>query len=482
MKVKQFFKNSAVYGFSSVLTRIIWFLALPLLTRKLTPETFGTLELVLLLATFLIPLVTLNIGQGYFRFMSLNDTTQTLQKRLSTCLWFIAVMGLFTLSIGFMTTELWSHLWLGISSEIAQISMVYVFSVLLFSHQCYYLRLLQKPKTELIVQFIQVAIGVAGSCYGVWFLNWGIIEILYALIGGYTLAWLVALTTLRKYIVCKIDFVFLKRLLSFSYPLVFAAVASLLATWIDRIMISQLLGLSDLGVYSVAFRMAGIGSMLVIGFQTAMPALFFQHYKDPQTPAKVAKSMALCLALILPVLLAVGLFAEEFVSRFLGQSFIGSLPLWFPLTVAVLFMQSTFFFPGMKVAKKTSWLLLLAIIAAIINFSLNLLLIPIMGLMGAVCATLFGAIIYMSCWIRLSQSLYYIPYAWRIYGKATFMLLLLWFIGTNLAFEGWLEILCKFALLAALLMVILHLKLVSKSDFMQLSQMLNQRLLKRSLQ
>ena len=68
------------------------------------------------------------------------------------------------------------------------------------------------------------------------------------------------------------------------------------------------------------------------------------------------------------------------------------------------------FAPGINIRKKTGYVLLATLSAAVCNFLLNFILIPFLGLIGAAIATLFSSIVLLGVYLYFGQKLYPIPY------------------------------------------------------------------------
>jgi O-antigen/teichoic acid export membrane protein len=67
------------------------------------------------------------------------------------------------------------------------------------------------------------------------------------------------------------------------------------------------------------------------------------------------------------------------------------------------------FAPGIAIAKKTTWQLLITLASALLGAALNWILIPIAGPAGAALATLAAAALFFGAWLVASQKLYPLP-------------------------------------------------------------------------
>jgi O-antigen/teichoic acid export membrane protein len=87
---------------------------------------------------------------------------------------------------------------------------------------------------------------------------------------------------------------------------------------------------------------------------------------------------------------------------------------------AILFSNMYIFMPGMDIAKKTKYITLINVTAGIMNITLNFLLVPFMGIMGAAVATLCSSVIMFILYAYFSQKFYYVPHQWGRFTAAAF--------------------------------------------------------------
>src|SRR6185295_1107786 len=94
----------------------------------------------------------------------------------------------------------------------------------------------------------------------------------------------------------RIDMPKLREMLVFSWPLVLSSVAVYANAYIDRWLVKSWLGLDDLGIYGVAYRLAALVGVAIIGFQLALTPLVFHHHREPGTPIFVKRAFEYFLA------------------------------------------------------------------------------------------------------------------------------------------------------------------------------------------
>ena len=88
--LRRFLKDSAIYGLSSLLTRGIGLLLLPLYTRALSPTDYGRVDLLLVVRSLVAVTLSLEIGQALVRFLVEARDDERRRELASTALWFTA--------------------------------------------------------------------------------------------------------------------------------------------------------------------------------------------------------------------------------------------------------------------------------------------------------------------------------------------------------------------------------------------------------
>lgn len=214
-------------------------------------------------------------------------------------------------------------------------------------------------------------------------------------IAGPALTSLAGVFLVRRYIFSRfrLEASFIKQILWFSAPLLPYYLIGLFATGaVDAIFISKLLSTKDLGFYAVASQTAGIALQLPTLANNLLLPFFVSVFKEGRL-GQLNRYFAHSLPLFT---LGWGVFATfaSFLAFFavpmvFGEDFRASVgPLW------ILLANSTFNIPILlgfgslcNAASLTYIALVGAALSAIVNGTLNALLIPIIGLDGSAWAT-----------------------------------------------------------------------------------------------
>ncbi len=191
----------------------------------------------------------------------------------------------------------------------------------------------------------------------------------------------------------RIRFRVYQDVLTKSYPFAILAFLMILYTQIDRTMVHNMLpdGDHQLGLYAMAYRMLDAFSQVAFLFATILLPVFtgLIHRKEPLAPTVQVFARLLLIPGLLLVLISffyrnemMDLLYKNQSSPYLGQIF-GYLMITF-IAYALVYIYGTL----LTANGNLRFLNLTAGAGLIVNILINLILIPIMGVLGAVIATL----------------------------------------------------------------------------------------------
>ena len=413
--IKQFVKHSFIYTFGNILTRGIGIFLIPIYTRYLSPTEYGIIDLFSIIASLISLTIALEISQAIARYYQDVHTQKEKAAYTSTAFIFTLTMyGLYIfISILFQDTF---TVWL--LDDIKYRTLFILATLAIATNGIFYFTQNQlkwqiQPKDSVMVSIVNVFLIASISIYLLVVQNLKIESIFIAQIIGNTFSSFLSIFFTRNSYRSVFVLSYLKKMLHYSYPLVFSSISVFVALYIDRIMIKEFLGLSELGIYGIAYRFASITGILMIGFQQSLTPLIFKHYKDKNTPAQISKVFNIFVIFALTIYMGSVLFSKEII-LFLTTSQYSEASTYIPFLVLILFLNNMYiFFPGLSIVKKTKLLASLNFFGAIINSVFNYILVQRFGLDGIVFATLLSSFIVLMIRIPLSNHYYRISYEWK---------------------------------------------------------------------
>lgn len=443
--IKRLFTHSLIYGIGDVVPKAISFLLIPVYTRFLTTKDYGVISSVIAISSVLgiVCLMGLNgaVTRFYFDYDDFNQRKSylgnvTIFLLLSTFI-IISLLDVFgPRMFNKITPDIPFHPYLRLA--LWTIFFMITTSILLAIY-----RAQEKSKKYTIFTIMNSILTVGFIVYLVVFLRQGAL--------GYIKG--IFFSSIVIFIICSI-FLFQKINLSFNLSQIIDSlkfglplVPHLLAWWvlnlIDRLMLQHFRGLDEVGIYSIGYTIGMILWFVTAAFNNAWMPFFFSTAKREKNAKEIfSKITTYYLMGILLLGLLIMTFSKEIVTLMTTPEFYKSYKVVPIITLAniatgiYLMSANQIFF-----VKKTHYMPVISITAALSNILLNILLIPPYGMIGAAYATMVSFAICAMITYFTSSKLYHIQYEYgRIFKLfLIFGLLILiqqWirFNNTNLGF------------------------------------------------
>ncbi len=419
-------RDGAIYAAGSILARGIALLMLPLYTRVLAPADYGALDLIVTCGVLINLVVPLETAQALARFWNEREAGVP-RRRLAGTAWSFTLAGyaLFA-AITLPLAEPIAHALLGdvrhtaaLRAGLAFIAINGLF-LLLQNQFRWELRPRAYAAFSVLYALLTLAL-VAAFALG---LGAGLEGVLWAQFAAAALCTGLSLWWLRGTLSLVLHRADLAEMLRFSLPLVPAGIAVFASFYINRLMLNALATLDDVGQFGIASRLASMVTLVLVGIQGALTPLIYAHHHESETPARLARLFEGFVAVALVACLAIGLFGRELIATFATADYAAAAPLLIWLAPAALLAQMYIFAPGIAIAKKTTWQLLITLSSAVLGAALNGVLIPIAGPAGAAIATLAAAALFFGAWLAASQKLYPLPLRGGALAAATLLYVL----------------------------------------------------------
>lgn len=399
IKKTNFLKNLNYTIGASFLPKLIPYLALPILTSILTTNEMGILGY----TASLISLMSIIIGfqpQNFFNvkwsILSTKEKTVYFKSYILLCLisYFILLLILmflknyefFKTSTIFNTSFFLILLFIGFSISFLN------FHHIVMQYENKIIRILSLNIINIVVHYI-TGLGLIFYFYPSW----------EFMIYGQFLACIFSVSiiifSLKNYISwtsCKLSFIFFRKYLNFSYPLVFHGLGLTLMVSIDRIMIAEIVGLSHAGVYSVAYMFGYIIGIYHDALSRIWSPYFYRRInngsKDDLHDIKIKTLFYIGSSFIIFCIFS--LIAPFFYHLMVSENFISSTNIIILVALGYTFESLRKIFSGYYFYEnKVFFIAGLSIFGAVTNIALNLYLIPIYNIDGAAYATLFTYIL-----------------------------------------------------------------------------------------
>ncbi len=405
-------KHTFVYGLSGVLLQAVGVVTLPIFARAFSQAEYGKLELGLVLSSVTLTLVDLGFASAAQRsYYDYPETDADARRRVlftaivSTTT--AAILAAVVLALGREAFDRWIFGGAGATGLIAAIaaSIPLVNGATILRET---MRLRFRRWSYVTAAVLAAVVSAAVSVTLVVAYDVNIVAVFIGAIFGNALGVVYGAWVSRHDIGTRFSVPELKVMLAYGLPLVPAALAMWALTLVDRLILSRLSDLAEVGQYAVANRLSSLLMLGVTAFSLAFGPYIFAVYAEDREVEKAVRVKALTYFVVVLLVGAVGLtlFARE-VLMLVAPSFNRAYEAVGPLTSGIVaFGISAVVIAGTSFTRKMKYVPVIAGVAALTNIALNFALIPPFGMVGAAIATAvgFGVLAWMQH--RLASRLY----------------------------------------------------------------------------
>lgn len=475
--LKTILRDAIVYGASTVLTRAVALVIVPIYTRLLSPPEYGAIDILSIFGNLITLTVALEVGQAIARFLPDTDSESERAKLVSTATIFAVVAySAFTVVALPLSDQLRALLVGEHASSLAVVmAILSIWAIGVFQLVQNVLRFLLRPVPFAVASLLFSLGGLAVGVVLVVGFKAGVAGVFAGQTVGGVLGSLAAVWFAKRLYRPVFSLDALWRMLSFSVPLVPASLGVFVTLYIDRIALAQIKSLDAVGVFGIGYRVASVVSLLLIGFQIAITPIIYMRYKDPTTPGELARGLRMFVAFALLVCMALSIWAPEMVRIITTPEYWGADAVVPLLAPAILLANMYVFMPGLAIAKQTRTIGIITISGAVLNTTLNFALIPLLGVSGAALATLISASVVFLMYVRASQRTYPVPHRWAPFAVAMAGYAVLVAVGVWLEPMTVVATVAKLTLIVALFALVVATGLVRPSELRWFLSRLRQR-------
>jgi O-antigen/teichoic acid export membrane protein len=231
------------------------------------------------------------------------------------------------------------------------------------------------------------------------------------MLGGAVVGVPIALFLIREQLALKFDLPIAKRFLGFGYPFIYAGLAYWMLNSLDKWMLIEWSSETQLGLYSIAAKFAGVALAINAAFgQAWSPNALKMRAEDRSYRDQYSRVLSIwCFFLALVGTVAV-LFGHEALRLLTPKEYWTAAPAIAPLVMGVVLFGTTQITAiGISLENRTELFAKIAWLAVISNGLLNFVLIPRFGAVGASVATFLSYLILTGSYLAWSQKLHPIP-------------------------------------------------------------------------
>jgi O-antigen/teichoic acid export membrane protein len=414
-ELRRLARHSAIYGLGGLVSRILATLLLPLYTHYLPPSAYGRVETVTAATAVLAIVLQLGISSAFFRFYF--DAKEPAEKLtvVRTSFWFTMAASTLGLVLGVVFAGPVGH-WIGLGHDpsLVRAGAVGLWAQTNYQQLTALFRVEERSVSYAIASVANVLVTVAAMVVFVAVFHWGAIGLVVGNFTGTLVVYVALLVYRSEQLGRELDTALLRRMQVFGLPLVPAALALWAIQFVDREFLIWYKGKAEVGVYSVAVRIASVITFVMIAFRAAWPAFAYSIEDDREARRTYAFVLTYLIVAASWLALALGALAPWWVRLLSAPAYHRAEKGVALLAFAgVVYAGYTVLAIGSGRARKTQWNWAVTGAGAAANVGLNFWLIPRWGMVGAAISAAAAYVVLFAGMTLYAQHVYPVPYQWR---------------------------------------------------------------------
>ena len=434
-KLATIFKDTAIYGLSSIIGRFLNYLLVPLYTAQLTAASggYGIITNIYAYVALVLVLLTFGMETTYFRFT--NKTHTDSETVYGTTLMSVGTVSLaFAVVVLLLLNPISELMGYGEHPEYVGVMAVTVaidaFLCIPFAH----LRQQKKAMKFAALKLLNIVVSIALNLVYFYFMDGK--DVAYAFYINLVCTVMLAVCLITEYtgFRWKLDTKLLRTMLSYSWPILVLGIAGILNQAADKMLFPYLYKGADmqaqLGIYGACSKIAMIMAMITQAFRFAYEPIVFAGVKDKDQHEMYAQAMKYFIIFtLLAFLMVVGYL--DVLKYIIGADYWVGLRV-VPIVMAAEIMMGIYFNLSFwyKVIDKTIWGAIFSGIGVAVLLVVNVIFVPQYGYMACAWGGFAGYGVAMLISYVVGQKYYPIDYPLKDIGIYVTLALVAFFVMT----------------------------------------------------
>lgn len=424
------------FSYGGLISGGLSFISTPIITSLVLPDQFGKASMMVLSFSLLINILLLGSDQSFVRFFYQEKYCNNKGLLLVNSIITPFILTILTIVLIIIMGSKISYLLIGkISDEVPILLSLLLFCGIIERFSNLLIRMEQKAVLFSNLKIIQSLINIFVVVFYAKFIESSFTAIIYGSLVSTAIVGIIGVFVERKQWsnygvnLNKID---IFEILRYGLPFIPTFLISWIFEGIDKIALKNYSNFNEIGLYTAAYKIVAILSIVQITFSNYWVPISYEAYEKKTIESKIlfqnvfkALSGVFFVIAILIISLKeiiINMFAYDYRSASIMVPFLVFMPIMYTLSEITV--------GGINFKKKTYWHFIIALISAIINFVGVYFLVPKYGGVGASISTGITYIFFF--YLRTIISNYYYPMDFEIIktSKATFLILFISFVNT----------------------------------------------------
>jgi len=440
LSYKGFAKSSILVTSAYILQSLKGIIFLPFITKILGTYSYGIWVQVGVIVGLLMPIGTLALTGALTRFLAGEEDKEKIQEG------FYSIIFL-TLGVSLLLALC---LW-GLSQPVARAffdgeRLIVILAAFVVPLDCLntvllmYFRTFRQMKKYSIFTVLRAYVELGLLIYVV-LAGYGIVELVAAML----VARLGIGLAMFGFILPEVGFRTprfsrIKEFLRFSLPIVPVNMSGWVISASDRLLISYFMGALFVGYYSPGYSLGTMTAIFLAPIVYALPPYIYNLYeqgKMAQVKSYLSYSLKYYLMLAIPAAFGLCVLSRTLLLSLSNPDIAnnGYFIVFFTVSLSILYAINSLITLIIELVRKTKVMGISSIIAAAVNFGLNLIFIPWLGIIGAAITTLIAGIVDLGIRANFALRYFTFPVDWvsilKSIAASVIMVLGIWYFNPS---------------------------------------------------
>lgn len=410
-KLQSLFKDTVIYGLSSIVGRFLNYLLVPLYSYAMTAESgnYGIVTNIYAWTAVILTFLTFGFETTFFRFASKNNAdvakvfSMAMQVVGTLCLLFLLSVFVNITSIANVLDYKGHHEFITMMAVVVALDAMQaiVFGLIRYRKQAW-----RFAGLKLLFIITSIALNLIAFLLLPWLYgkNPELVgqyynpdnQAYYIFLINLLCTSFISLLLIPELRIFRFtaDYKLLKEMLSYSWPLLLLGIAGILNLHADKIIYTQLVpgqqGKVELSIYGAVVKVAAIMAMLIQAFRFAYEPFVFGNSGDKDSKELYAKAMKYFIIVAILAFMTV-MFYMDIIRYLIAPDYWVGLKVIPIVMIAEIFMGIYFNLSfWYKLNDETYWGAIFSSIGCAVLFAVNIIFVPRYGYMACALASFFG--------------------------------------------------------------------------------------------
>ena len=422
--IRRLFRHSAIYSISTSVQRLQGLILTPVYTSTvyLTDlSQYSNYGLVYTFIAFMNFVYLFGMDSAFLRYFFLGKSGR--KTVFSTTFLTLVFSGLFTSILLFCFADFISGviLFSPALAPFVRLAALILFFDTIGNLPFLILRAEERSVTFTVFRLLRFSMELGFNILFVVVLRKGVAGILYANLLASVINLIVMSPFSFKYFRLALNVPQFKEMVRFGLPFLPNGIAFMTIEMADRFLVTKYLGKDIMAAYHAGYKFATVLLLLIIGFRNAWQPFFLKIAKNNSSRSTYSRILNYYLLAAGCIVVFMTFFIHDLLTLhyfnafyLLGSKYWGGIPV-IPWIILSYFFYGIYviFTPAFYITKKSKYMILFTGAGAILNILCNIILLPRIGIWGAVTATVAAYLVMMLFIVTVAQKIYPIPMHWR---------------------------------------------------------------------